>query len=415
MSAGKVASNWEHVQQAPPDPILGVAEAFKVDRNVSKLNLSVGAYRTADGKPLVLNVVRKAEQAIVNDPSVNKEYLPITGNADFCRLSRELAFGKDCKAVKEGRVVTVQALSGTGSLRVGCEFLGVHYRGPKILYVPNPTWGNHKSIGAKAGLQVKEYRYFKPATRGLDIQGLLADLEAAEPGAIVLLHACAHNPTGVDPTKQQWAQILNVVQRKRLLPFFDSAYQGFASGDLDADAYSLRLFTNAGIELLLAQSYAKNLGLYAERVGAFSCVCANAAVTPRVESQLKMVIRPMYSNPPCHGAAIAAKVLGTPALFKEWKEELQAMSFRIKDMRQALYDALVRDAVPGDWRFVLEQIGMFSYTGLTRPQCEILTREWHVFLTMDGRISMAGLNEVGCARLSAAIKDVLTRGPSSKL
>lgn len=398
--------------QAPPDPILSVSEAWRADTDPAKLNLGVGAYRTDAGKPHVLAVVRKAEAAVLADPAANKEYLGITGLPEFCSLSRAMAFGADCAAVQEGRVVTVQALSGTGSLRVGMDFIATHYRGPKVIYVPNPTWGNHKAIAARAGLAVKEYRYFAPASRGLDFHGLLADLSAAEPGSAVMLHACAHNPTGVDPTPAQWQTILELVQRRRLLPFFDMAYQGFASGDLATDAAALRLFAASGMELLLAQSYAKNMGLYNERVGALSLLCGSPAVAGRVESQVKLVIRPNYSNPPAHGARIVARVLSDPALYAEWKVELAGMAQRIKDMRTALHAELVARAVPGEWGFVLSQIGMFSFTGLTRAQCEHLTRKWHVYLTMDGRISMAGLSAAGCARLAEAIKDALAAHPS---
>jgi aspartate aminotransferase len=386
---------------------LSITEAYKADPSPNKLNLGVGAYRTEEGKPLVLNVVRKAEAKLVSNDARDKEYLPISGNPQFARLSRDLAFGVDCAATRENRIVTVQALSGTGSLRIGAEFLSSHYPGPHVVYLPDPTWGNHTQIFTKGGHQLRKYRYYKPSTRGYDYEGMLADLSSAEEGAIVLLHACAHNPTGVDPSREQWQGILDVVKRRRLLPFFDSAYQGFASGDLDTDAYSLRLFTNAGLELLLAQSFAKNMGLYGERAGALSVVTASAPVAKRVESQLKAVIRPLYSSPPMHGAAIAATVLGDPALFAEWRRELASMADRIKDMRKGLHSALNQLDVPGNWDHIIQQIGMFSYTGLTKPQCEVLTRKWHVYLTMDGRISMAGLSASKTRYLAEAIKDAV--------
>lgn len=273
-------SVWDNVPQAPPDPILSIGEAFKADSDPRRLNLGVGAYRTEEGKPLVLNSVRKAEHAILSDASANKEYQPITGNAEFCRLSRELAFGKDLPAVQDGRITTVQALSGTGSLRVGAEFLATHYP-TKVVYIPKPSWPTHRSVFKNAGLQVQEYRYFDPQTRGLDFAGLMSDISSAEPGSILLLHACAHNPTGVDPSPEQWRAILNLAIRRRLLPFFDSAYQGFASGSLDQDAAPLRLFASTpGMELLLAQSFAKNMGLYGERVGALSVLCRWVALQP---------------------------------------------------------------------------------------------------------------------------------------
>ncbi|KAG2484885.1 hypothetical protein HYH03_016367 [Edaphochlamys debaryana] len=402
-------SNWAHVEMAPPDPIIGVTEAWRADPDPRKLNLGVGAYRTEEGKPLVLACVREAEAQLMADPNSNHEYLPIAGNAEFCRLARTLALGGDCPALQGGRVATVQALSGTGALRVGAEFLAAHLpsTAPRVVYLPSPTWGNHKTIFAKAGFQVREYRYFDAATRGLAFDGMCADLASAPRGAVLLLHACAHNPTGVDPSPQQWARILALAQEKALLPFFDSAYQGFASGDLDADAASLRLFVRSGLELVLAQSFAKNMGLYGERAGALSVVCKCKDTAGRVESQLKMVIRPMYSNPPMHGAAIAAKVLGDARLREMWRVELKGMAERIISMRRALYDALYERNVPGDWSFVLKQIGMFSYTGLSRVQCQKLVNKWHIHLTLDGRISMAGLSAQKAPYLADAIADVV--------
>ncbi|EFJ44120.1 aspartate aminotransferase [Volvox carteri f. nagariensis] len=402
-------SNWEHVQQAPPDPIIGVTDAWRADPDPRKLNLGVGAYRTEEGKPYVLKAVREAEQQILADPAMNKEYLPISGNPEFNRLARTLALGPGSSAIQQNRVATVQALSGTGALRVGAEFLSMHLPAsiPRIVYLPNPTWGNHKSIFAKAGFQVREYRYFDAATRGLNFAGMVADVSAAPPGSVLLLHACAHNPTGVDPSPEQWSRLLEVARSGGLVPFFDMAYQGFASGDLDADAASVRLFLEAGLELVLAQSFAKNMGLYGERAGALSVVSKTKEVATRVESQLKLVVRPMYSNPPMHGAAIAARVMGDPKLNALWKEELRGMAERIKSMRQVLYDQLVARNVPGDWSFVLKQIGMFSFTGMTRHQCEQLVSKWHVHLTLDGRISMAGLSAATAPYLAEAIADVI--------
>lgn len=401
------SSVWSDVKQAPADPILGVTEAFKSDPHPSKLNLGVGAYRTEEGRPLVLSVVRKAELRVIQDASANKEYLPIGGDPTFCKLSRSLAFGPSSLPVTEKRVVTLQCLSGTGSLRVGGEFIAAHYPRSRAIYIPTPTWGNHRAIFTACGLQVHQYRYYHPATRGLDYQGLLEDLRHAEQGAVVLLHACAHNPTGVDPTPVQWGGILEVVRERGLLPFFDSAYQGFASGDLDADAAAVRMFAEAGCEMLLAQSFAKNMGLYGERAGALSLVCRDQETSKKVESQVKVIIRRMYSNPPRHGAAIAAAVLGDAQLFAEWKVELRGMADRIKAMRNELYAALQHVGAPGEWGHVLQQIGMFSFTGLSPPQVEYMTQKWHVYMTKDGRISMAGLNTSGARYLAEAINDTV--------
>ncbi|KAJ3695732.1 hypothetical protein LUZ60_001109 [Juncus effusus] len=400
-------SVFASVAQAPEDPILGVTVAYNKDPSPNKVNLGVGAYRTEEGKPLVLNVVRKAEQMLVNDPSRVKEYLPITGLADFNKLSAKLIFGSDSPAIQENRVATVQCLSGTGSLRVGGEFLARHYH-ERSIYIPVPTWGNHPKVFTLAGLTAKSYRYYDPATRGLDMQGLIEDLGGAPNGSIVLLHACAHNPTGVDPTAQQWEQIRQLIRSKNLLPFFDSAYQGFASGNLDKDALSVRMFVADGGELLMAQSYAKNMGLYGERVGALSIVCRSADVAKKVESQLKLVIRPMYSNPPIHGASIVATILKNPEMYHEWTLELKAMADRIITMRQELFNALQTRGTPGEWSHIIKQIGMFTFTGLNKEQVAFMTREYHIYMTSDGRISMAGLRSSTVPQLADAIHAAVT-------
>ncbi|XP_021741506.1 aspartate aminotransferase, cytoplasmic-like isoform X1 [Chenopodium quinoa] len=401
-------SVFANVVQAPEDPILGVTVAYNKDPSPVKLNLGVGAYRTEEGKPLVLNVVRKAEQLLVNDPSHLKEYLPILGLSDFNKLSAKLILGADSPAILENRVATSQCLSGTGSLRVGTEFLARHYH-QRTIYIPQPTWGNHPKVFTLGGLIVKSYRYYDPATRGLDLQGLLEDLNSAESGAVVLFHACAHNPTGVDPTLEQWEQIRQLVRSKALLPFFDSAYQGFASGSLDEDAQSVRMFVADGGECFIAQSYAKNMGLYGERVGALSIVCKTADVASRVESQLKLVVRPMYSNPPIHGASIVAKVLKDKNLYDEWTVELKGMADRIISMRQQLFDAITTRGTPGDWSHIIKQIGMFTFTGLNAEQVSFMRQEYHIYMTSDGRISMAGLSSRTVPHLADAVHAAVTR------
>ncbi|KAL4295323.1 hypothetical protein GQ457_12G023100 [Hibiscus cannabinus] len=381
------------IVQAPEDPILGVTVAYNKDQSPVKLNLGVGAYRTEEGKPLVLNVVRKAEQLLVNDQSRVKEYLPILGLAEFNKLSAKLILGDDSPAIQENRVATAQCLSGTGSLRVGAEFLAKHYH-ERTIYIPQPSWGNHLKVFTMAGLSVKTYGYYDPTTLGLNFQGLLEDLGAAPAGAVVLLHACAHNPTGVDPTVEQWEQIRQLIRSKGLLPFFDSAYQGFASD---------------GGECFIAQSYAKNMGLYGERVGALSIVCKAADVAGRVESQLKLVIRPMYSNPPIHGASIASTILKNSDMYNEWKIELKAMADRIISMRKQLFDALTAKGTPGDWSHIVKQIGMFTFTGLNSDQVAFMTKEYHIYMTSDGRISMAGLSSSTVPHLADAIHAAVTR------
>ncbi|KAK4797836.1 hypothetical protein SAY86_030162 [Trapa natans] len=407
ITSSDVGSVFSHVARAPEDPILGVTVAYNKDSSPVKLNLGVGAYRTEEGKPLVLNVVRKAEQQLVNNRSRVKEYLPIVGLAEFNKLSAKLIFGVDSPCIRDNRVTTVQCLSGTGSLRVGGEFLTRHYH-QRIIYIPVPTWGNHPKVFTLAGLSVKSYRYYDPITRGLDFKGLVEDLDSAPSGAIVLLHACAHNPTGVDPSIQQWEQIRQMIRSKGLLPFFDSAYQGFASGNLDKDAQSVRMFVADGGECIVAQSFAKNMGLYGERVGALSIVCKTADVAGKVESQLKLVIRPMYSNPPIHGASIVAAILRDRTLYDEWTIELKAMADRIISMRHQLFNALRDRDTPGDWSHIIKQIGMFTFTGLNVRQVSFMTREYHIYMTADGRISMAGLSSSTVSHLADAIHAAVT-------
>uniref|UniRef100_A0A803LBT5 Aspartate aminotransferase n=1 Tax=Chenopodium quinoa TaxID=63459 RepID=A0A803LBT5_CHEQI len=446
---GNSNSVFSHVVKAPEDPILGVGSlcvrqikvvsgldhemlsqvtvAYNKDPSPVKLNLGVGAYRIEVSfsflfyRPSVLEMPYSrycsyrisccnglSYLCLISGRSRVKEYLPITGLAEFNKLSAKLMFGEDSPAIRENRVTTVQCLSGTGSLRVGGEFLAKHYH-ERTIYIPQPTWGNHPKIFTLAGLSVKTYRYYDPATRGLHFHGLLEDLGSAPSGAIVLLHACAHNPTGVDPTIQQWQKIRQLMRSKGLLPFFDSAYQGFASGSLDTDAKPVRMFVADGGECLLAQSYAKNMGLYGERVGALSIVCKTADVASKVESQLKLVIRPMFSNPPIHGASIVATILRDRNLFGEWTVELKAMADRIISMRQKLFDALRARGTPGDWSHIIKQIGMFTFTGLNKEQVTIMTKEYHIYMTSDGRISMAGLSSKTIPHLADAMHAAVTR------
>nr|PNR46151.1 hypothetical protein PHYPA_013270 [Physcomitrium patens] len=335
MSVATDVSRFESVSMAPADPILGVSEAFKKDNSDKKLNLGVGAYRTEELQPYVLEVVKKAEKKMLEGGD-NKEYLPIEGLAAFNKVTAELLLGADNAAIKENRVATVQGLSGTGSLRLGAAFLQRYFPGTTV-YISSPTWGNHKNIFNDAGVPWKEYRYFDPKTVGLDFEGMIEDIQNAPEGSIILLHGCAHNPTGIDPTPEQWEKIADLIQSKNHMAFFDVAYQ--------------------------------NLGLYAERVGAINAIVSSSDVAVRVKSQLKRLARPMYSNPPVHGARIVANVVGDSTMFDEWRAEMQMMAGRIKAVRQNLYDELSsKDKSGKDWSFVLKQIGMFSFTGLNKAQ-----------------------------------------------
>ncbi|PVU95311.1 hypothetical protein BB561_001886 [Smittium simulii] len=399
-------SFWQNVKMGPADPILGVNEAFKKDTHDKKVLVGVGAFRDDNGKPLVLTAVRKAEELILKQ-NLDKEYLPIIGLDSFNKAAIRFAYGSQSAPILENRIAITQSLSGTGSLRIGAAFIERFMpKGTKV-YVPKPTWGNHLSVFSDARVETCEYRYFDPKTNGLNIVGLLEDLNNAPNGSVVLLHGCAHNPTGVDPTQDQWAQILQVVKNKNLLPFFDVAYQGFASGDPVRDAYSLRLFTDAGLQVMLAQSFAKNMGLYGERIGSFSIVCATPEEKDCVLSQIKILVRPLYSSPPLNGARIAEKVLNDPELNKLWLVELKAMADRIINMRQLLRSYLENDfKSTHDWSHITNQIGMFCFTGLSPAQVDRLKDEFHIYLTRNGRISVAGVNTKNAKYIAEAFHQV---------
>lgn len=401
---------FAHVKQAPPDPILGTAEAFKKDSSPDKVNLGVGAYRTDEGKPYIFRVVSEAEHRILADKTLNKEYLPMSGLQSFTTAARELLFSKSSPAILEKRVATAQCISGTGSLRVGAEFLKVHLNPPAV-YVSSPTWGNHNTIFEKAGIEVRSYPYWKASTKGFDLEGMLSTLSRAPVGSAVLLHVCAHNPTGVDPTAAQWDRIFEVLANQRLFAYFDSAYQGFASGDIEFDAQAVRKYVNSGAQCIVSQSFAKNMGLYGERIGAIHVVCKDQATASKVLSQVELVIRPMYSNPPLHGALIVSQVLNDPALCASWKIELKQVADRIIAMRTRLVEELSKLNVPGDWSHITSQIGMFSYTGLNPSQCENMINKWHCYMVKNGRISMSGINSKNVAYVARAIKDSVSPQP----
>lgn len=400
-------SIFAHVEEAPADPILGITQNFNADTDPRKVNLGVGAYRTEEGKPWVLPSVRKAEQDIVNSNKYNKEYIPIDGIPEFTKAASELLLGVDSPALKEKRVAVVQSISGTGALRLGGEFIHKFFSGASI-YISDPTWGNHQNIFRHANVAYKNYRYFNPANNGLNFDGMIEDLKGASEGSFVLLHACAHNPTGVDPSKEQWQTIAEVIRSRKLIPFFDCAYQGFASGSLEEDAYAVRYFVSQGFEILIAQSFAKNMGLYGERVGAFYVVSKSEKEAKTVLSQVKVIVRSIYSSPPIHGARVAATILSTPELYEQWKVELKSMADRIIEMRRRLFDAIVANQTPGTWNHIIDQIGMFSYTGLKPENVEVLIKKYHIHLLSNGRISMAGLNSSNVQYLADAIHDALT-------
>ncbi|XP_052003550.1 glutamic-oxaloacetic transaminase 2b, mitochondrial [Xyrauchen texanus] len=401
----RASSWWTEVQMGPPDPILGVTEAYKRDTNLQKMNLGVGAYRDDNGKPYVLSCVRKAE-ALIASKMLDKEYLPIGGLGDFTKACAELSMGPDSEVLKGKRNITVQTISGTGSLRVGANFLSRFHTVATDVYLPKPSWGNHTPIFRDAGMQLKSYRYYDPATCGFDFAGALDDISKIPEHSVIMLHACAHNPTGVDPRQEQWKELSAAIQKRKLLVFFDMAYQGFASGDIDRDAWAVRYFIEQGHNILLSQSFAKNMGLYGERVGGFTVVCADAEEAKRVESQLKILIRPIYSNPPMNGARIASTILNTPDLRSEWLDEVKSMANRIIRMREMLVANLKKEGSSHNWQHVIDQIGMFCFTGLKPEQVERLTKEFSVYMTKDGRISVAGVTSGNVGYLAHAIHQV---------
>jgi len=387
----------------PPDPILGVTVAFKNDTNPNKLNLGVGAYRDDTGQPYILNCVRQAEKRIY-ESKVNHEYAPIGGPPEFTKVAASLLFGADAKEIKENRVATVQTLSGTGALRVAGQFLKRFFPNTEV-YLPEPTWGNHKPIFKDSGFALKSYTYYD-GKGGLNFEGLTKDLHAAPNNSIVLLHACAHNPTGVDPSLNQWKEMSKLFKQKGHFPFFDAAYQGFASGDTVKDALPVRYFLDDGHNLLVCQSFAKNFGLYGERIGALHFVPSSEEEAKRVLSQLLIVIRPMYSNPPIYGARVIAEILGDKELTKEWYREVKVMADRIITMRQSLVAELKKIGSKKDWSHITNQIGMFCFTGLNANQVTTLKDKWHIYMTSDGRISMAGVFSTKVKYLAEAIHDV---------
>uniref|UniRef100_A0A0N5AHA7 Aspartate aminotransferase n=1 Tax=Syphacia muris TaxID=451379 RepID=A0A0N5AHA7_9BILA len=389
----------------PPDAILGVTEAFKLDKNPKKINLGVGAYRDDEGKPFVLPSVRKAEAEIMSK-NLNKEYAGIAGIPEFTAAAARLAFGETSIALREKRNATVQSVSGTGALRTGSEFLSKWHSGPKVVYQPTPTWGNHIPVFKFAGIEVKQYRYYDKKTCGFDENGALSDMEKMPEKSIVLLHACAHNPTGVDPKPEQWKKIEEVIRKRKLFPFFDMAYQGFATGDIDKDAWAVRYFIDQGHNLALAQSFAKNMGLYGERVGAFSLVCSSAEEAARVISQIKILVRPMISNPPIHGARIATHILTSNTLRNQWLKDVKLMANRIISMRVKLKELLEQYGSTRNWRHVVDQIGMFCYTGISPEQVDRLTKEYSIYLTKNGRISVAGISSTNVEYLAHALHQV---------
>ena len=397
-------ANWSAVPMGPPDAIIGITEPFNKCQAPEKMNLGVGAYRDDNGKPFVLPSIREAERRIF-ERQMNKEYLGIIGLAGFKEEMAKLAFADAGEVIAAKRYTNTQTISGTGALRVGGEFLA-RFHSSKDIYLPTPSWGNHNPIMRDSGLNVKSYAYYQAEGCKLNFDAMISDLKKIPENSIVMLHACAHNPTGVDPTPEQWVEICEVIKAQKLLPFFDMAYQGFASGSVDNDAFALRHFIDQGLNVVLAQSCAKNFGLYGERAGAFTVVCKDAEEAQRVESQIKILIRPMYSNPPFGGARLVNEILTDENLKQEWFGDVKGMADRIINMRAQLTNGLIKFGSSHDWSHINNQIGMFCFTGMTKDQVIALRDDWHVYMTLDGRISVAGISSNNVEYLAEAMHDV---------
>jgi aromatic-amino-acid transaminase len=397
-------SLFSAVEMAPRDPILGLNEQFAADPNPNKVNLGVGVYCDENGKLPLLACVASAEQQLV-EAAKPRGYLPIDGIAAYDQAVQGLVFGTDSAVVTAKRVATVQAIGGTGALKVGADFLKRMNPAAQVL-ISDPSWENHRALFANAGFDVASYPYYDAATRGIDFAAMHAALQAAAPGTIVVLHACCHNPTGCDLTPARWSEVVAVVKARGLVPFLDMAYQGFGAG-LAEDGSAVGLFVASGLDFFVSTSFSKSFSLYGERVGALSVVCQSADEAARVLSQLKVVIRTNYSNPPIHGAQIVATVLTTPALRAQWELELASMRARIKAMRIALVDKLAAAGVGQDLSFITRQQGMFSYSGLNVLQMRRLRSEFGVYGVDSGRICVAALNPSNLDRVATAIAKVM--------
>ncbi len=404
MNAPHSPSLLAAVPMAPKDPILGITELFVADQNPGKVNLGVGVYYDDERQGAAAGV-RAARRAAARAVGRAQAVPADRRTAAYDQAVQALVFGADAPALKDKRAITVQALGGTGGLKIGADFLRLLSPGAQV-WISEPSWENHRALFEGAGFKVGTYPYFDPATRGLRFEPMLAALQGLPAGDIVVLHSCCHNPTGVDLAPEQWQKVLAVVRARGLVPFLDLAYQGFGDG-IDADAYAARLFAGATSPVFLSSSFSKSLSLYGERVGAFSLVAGSADEAARALSQVKRIVRANYSNPPTHGSDIVARVLTTPELRALWEQELGGMRERIKAMRKALVDGIGKRVPGADWSFVLRQNGLFSYTGLTKAQVERLRAEYSIYAIETGRICVAALNAKNIDYVAEAIARVL--------
>lgn len=395
---------FERLEMAPPDAILGLTEAFKADPNPEKINLGVGVYKDAANKTPVLDSVKKAEERLLASQA-SKSYMPITGDSGYGAAVREMLFGADHEILQNRRAVTAHTPGGTGALRVASDFLAKHYPGATV-WVSEPTWANHPAIFEAAGLKVKAYPYYDAAAKGLDFETMINAIGSIPEGDVVLLHACCHNPSGIDPDPAQWAAIAACMRERKLLPFIDFAYQGFADG-LEEDTAGLRAFCVPGAEMLICSSFSKNFGLYCERTGALTLVAADEDTAQKAFSQIEKSIRANYSNPPAHGGAIVTTILADPELRALWEKELAEMRDRINGMRRLFVDTLKANGVDRDFSFITRQKGMFSFSGLDKDQVARLRKEYAIYIVGSGRINVAGMTGDNMDRLCTAIASVL--------
>ena len=395
---------FQHVDAYAGDPILSLNEAFQKDPRPGKINLSIGIYFDDDGRIPMLDSVRKAELQVVAEAGA-RPYLPMEGAANFRSAVQGLLFGAEHPALKEGRIATIQGVGSSGGLKVGADFIK-RYFPDSAIYVSDPTWDNHRAVFEGSGIEVKTYPYYDAKTGGLRFAEMLAFIRALPSKSVVLLHACCHNPTGVDLTPLQWDELIPVLQERELLPFLDLAYQGYGDG-IEEDAFAVRALLDAGLSFFIANSFSKSMSLYGERCGALSVVCPDAVQAANVLGQLKFVIRRNYSNPPMHGGQIVARVLTDPQLRTLWEGEVEAMRERILSMRNTLFDVLSAKLPGRDFRYFLTQRGMFSYTGLTPAQVDRLKDEFGVYLVRSGRMCVAGLNSKNVEATASAMAAVL--------
>jgi len=399
------ASLLADIALAPRDPILGLTEAFNADKNPHRVNLGVGVYYDDQGRIPLLECVKRAERQLVdNEPA--RGYLPIDGIPTYDKAVRNLVFGGDSAAVQQGRVLTVQTLGGTGGLKVGADFLRKFAPAAEV-WISDPSWENHRALFEYAGFKVNTYPYYDPQSHGLNFEGMLSGIRTIPAGSIVVLHACCHNPTGVDLDAAQWDQVIEVVNARGLIPFLDIAYQGFGDG-LDSDGMPVRRFTEAGSPVFVSNSFSKSFSLYGERIGSLSVVTASPEEVERVLSQLKRTVRTNYSNPPTHGGQIVATVLTTPELRSLWEEELRLMRDRIRAMRKRFVELTRARAPQHDFSFIMKQRGMFSYSGLTKAQVTRLREEFSIYAVDSGRICVAALNSHNIEYAADAVAKVLS-------